>query len=373
MSEKLKKIEQSHTINRRIVLDARPVGVPKLSDFHLEEIDLPLATTGQVLLRTLYLSLDPYMRGRMNEGASYAPPVALDEVMVGATISQVLASLHPQFKAGDIVLSQNGWQDYAVAAGDSLRLLEPDMAHPTLALGVLGMPGFTAYMGLLEIGKPLAGETVVVAAASGAVGSAVGQIAKLQGCRAVGIAGGASKCHFVFETLGLNACIDHQRIDFPELLAAACPQGVDIYFESVGGAVFDTVLPLLNPQARIPVCGLISHYNDLPAPQDAPYITPKTLLPSLLKVASPALDRVPQLMQTILSKRIKMQGFIIFDDYRARFPEFHSQMSTWLDSGQVKYCEDIVDGLENAPQAFIGLLAGKNFGKLIIRVANPTP
>ncbi len=337
------------SINRRIVLKSRPVGPPASEDFLLEETAMPVPTAGQVLLRTLYLSLDPYMRGRMSDASSYAEPVAINAVMIGGTVSRVEASLHPDYNSGDLVLSFNGWQDYAVSDGTGLTRLDPSMQQPSLALGALGMPGFTAYMGLLDIGQPKAGETVVVAAASGAVGSVVGQIAKLNGCRVVGVAGGAKKCRSVVEELGFDACIDHHGADFDQQLATACPNGIDVYFENVGGKVFDAVLPLLNPAARIPVCGLIAHYNDTALPNGP--------------------DRLGLLTRTLLIKRIKMQGFIIFDDYGHRYGEFYNQMSTWINEGKIIFREDIVDGLENAPQAFIGLLKGENFGKLIIRVA----
>ena len=339
-----------NTINRRIVLASRPVGAPKPSDFRLEENALAAPAAGQLLLRTLYLSLDPYMRGRMSDAPSYAAPVALGEVMVGGTVSRVETSQHPDFKPGDLVLGYTGWQSHALSDGQGLTKLDPSMAQPSLALGVLGMPGFTATMGLLDIGQPKAGETVVVGAASGAVGSVVGQIAKLKGCRVVGIAGGADKCRYVIDELGFNECVDHRAADFGQHLAAACPNGIDVYFESVGGAVFDAVLPLLNAKARIPVCGLIAHYND-------------TTLP-------PGPDRLGLLTRTLLTKRIKMQGFIIFDDYADRYGEFVAQMSAWLKAGKIKYREDVVDGLENAPQALIGLLEGQNFGKRVVRVAN---
>jgi len=270
--------------------------------------------------------------------------------MVGGTVSRVAASQHPDFNVGDWVLGYDGWQDYALSDGSGLRNLGPHLPHPSRLLGVLGMPGFTAYMGLLDIGQPQAGETLVVAAASGAVGSVVGQIGKLKGCRVVGVAGGAEKCRYVVEELGFDACLDHRAPDFAEQLAAACPKGIDIYYENVGGAVFDAVLPLLNTKARIPVCGIIAHYN-------------ATGLP-----AGP--DRLPLLEGLILRKRIRMQGFIIFDDYGSRFDEFLQQMSSWVEQGKIKFREDIVDGLEQAPQAFIGLLQGKNFGKLVIRVAD---
>jgi hypothetical protein len=290
------------------------------------------------------------MRGRMSDGPSYAPPVAIGKTMVGSTVSAIEASNHPDFKIGDIVLGNSGWQDYAISNGADLRKLEAGLFHASLSLGVLGMPGFTAYMGLLDIGQPQAGETVVVAAASGAVGSVVGQIAKLKGCHVVGIAGGVDKCNYVVNELGFDACIDHYDTKFTQQLTTACPNGIDVYFESVGGAVFNAVLPLLNTKARIPVCGLMAHYND-------------TAL-----AAGP--DRLGLLMRTILTKRIKMQGFIIFDDYRDRYDEFFQQMSLWVQAGDIKFREDIVDGLENSPQAFMGLLAGNNFGKLVIRVAS---
>ena len=340
----------SKSVNRKIVLTSRPVGAPTLENFRLEESITPVPSDGQILLRTLYLSLDPYMRGRMSDAPSYAPPVEIGTEMIGGTVSRVEKSLHPDYHAGDLVLSFNGWQDYALSDGTGLTNLDPHMPRPSLALGVLGMPGFTAYMGLLDIGQPKAGDTVVVAAASGAVGSVVGQIAKLKGCRVVGIAGGAEKCRFVTEELGFDACIDHRSADLDKQLSMACPKGIDVYFESVGGKVFDAVLPLLNPAARIPVCGLIAHYND-------------TALP-----AGP--DRLGLLTRTLLTKRIKMQGFIIFDDYGHLYGEFFSQMSAWLKEGKIKFREDLVNGLENAPQAFIGLFEGKNFGKLVIRVVH---
>ncbi|WP_426115335.1 NADP-dependent oxidoreductase [Massilia sp. PWRC2] len=335
--------------NRSIVLQQRPHGAPDAATFSLTETALPAPQEGQLLLRTVLLSLDPYMRGRISDAPSYAAPVAVGAVMVGATVARVVASRHAGFAVGQLVLSYSGWQDYALSDGTGLTVLADD-GHAVRALGVLGMPGFTAYMGLLDIGQPAAGETVVVAAASGAVGSLVGQIARLKGARVVGIAGGADKCRYVVDELGFDACIDHRAADFAAQLAAACPAGIDVYFENVGGAVFDAVLPLLNSKARVPVCGQIANYN-------------ATALP-----AGP--DRLGLLTRTILTKRIRMQGFIIFDDYGARFGEFHAQMSAWLRDGKIKFREDIVDGLENAPQAFSGLLEGKNFGKLVIRLAS---
>lgn len=338
-----------HPINHRIVLGARPHGAPKAGDFRIETDRVPSPGPGQVLLRTLYLSLDPYMRGRMSDAPSYAAPVSLGDVMVGGTVSRVEASHHGDFAVGDRVLGYTGWQEYALSDGKGLTALRRGDPNPSRALGVLGMPGFTAYMGLLDIGRPVAGETVVVAAASGAVGSVVGQVARIKGCTVVGIAGGADKCRYVVEELGFDRCIDHSADDLPGRLAAACPKGIDVYFESVGGAVFDAVLPLLNTGARIPVCGLIAAYNatDLP----------------------PGPDRLGLLVGTLLRKRIRMQGFIIFDDYGSRWSEFADAMGEWVQAGRVKVREDIVVGLENAPDAFIGLLEGRNFGKLVVQVA----
>jgi NADPH-dependent curcumin reductase CurA len=339
---------QNALISRRIVLASRPVGAPTVNNFRTEEARLPAPATGQLLLRTLYLSLDPYMRGRMSDGPSYAAPVALGEVMVGGTVSRVEVSRHPDFAPGDVVLGQSGWQTRALSDGSHLIKLDASLEHPSLALGVLGMPGFTATMGLLDIGQPQPGETVVVAAASGAVGAVVGQIAKIKGCRVVGIAGGAEKCGYVVGELGFDACIDHRCADFKQRLAQECPRGIDVYFENVGGAVFDAVLPLLNSRARIPLCGLIAHYNDVALPGGP--------------------DRLGLLTRTLLVKRIRMQGFIIYDDYGHRYGEFFAQMSDWLKAGKIKFREDVVDGLDSAPQAFIGLLEGRNFGKLIVRI-----
>jgi len=340
----------SSFINRRIVLASRPLGAPTFSNFRLETQAVPVSAEGQMLLRTVYLSLDPYMRGRMSDAPSYAPPVEVGGVMVGSTVSRVEASHHSDFAVGDWVLSQSGWQDYAISDGKGVFKLSAQLAHPSQALGALGMPGFTATMGLLEIGQPKAGETVVVGAATGAVGSVVGQIAKLKGCRAVGVAGGAEKCRYAVEELGFDACLDHRDPALKELLAQACPKGIDVYFESVGGVVFDAVLPLLNTRARIPLCGMIAHYNDSELPVDR--------------------DRTAQVMGTFLKRRVRVQGFIIFDDYGSRFGEFQLQMSAWLAAGKIKVREDVVDGLEHAPEAFIGLLQGKNFGKLVIRVSD---
>jgi NADPH-dependent curcumin reductase CurA len=337
--------------HRRIVLAARPNGEPKDEDFRLESVDVPSPGEDQVLLRTIYLSLDPYMRGRMNAGPSYAAPVEVGLVMEGGTVSEVVESRSPRFVPGDMVLGYTGWQEYAVAAANSLQKLDPARASVSTALGVMGMPGMTAYTGLLNIGRPKPAETVVVAAASGAVGSVVGQIAKIKGCRAVGIAGGKDKCDFVVNELGFDACIDHYIASFPQSLKAACPEGVDVYFENVGGRVFNAVLPLMNPFGRVPVCGLIAQYS--------------------ATGLSPGIDRVPALMGAILVKRLTFQGFIV-SDFAAQKADFETDMIGWLRAGKVKYREDVVEGLENAVTAFQGLLKGRNFGKLLVRLA-PDP
>jgi len=342
----------SKATNRRIVLASRPVGAPVASDFRMETEPLPSPNEGQMLLRTVYLSLDPYMRGRMSDAPSYAPPVSIGGLMVGATVSRVEISDVPGFAVGDWVLSQNGWQDYAISDGSGVLNLGAHPARPSYALGVLGMPGFTAYMGLLDIGQPQPGETVVVAAATGAVGSVVGQIAKLKDRRVVGIAGGTEKCRYAVEELGLDACLDHRSRKLKEELAEACPKGIDVYYENVGGVVFDAVLPLLNARARIPLCGVIANYNGDPAAESK--------------------LRISQVMSTLLRRRIRVQGFIIFEDYRSHFGEFQKQMKEWFEAGKIKYREDIVSGLENAPEAFMGLLQGKNFGKLVVGVATET-
>ncbi|MBC3617554.1 NADP-dependent oxidoreductase [Vibrio metschnikovii] len=341
----------TQTINRQIVLASRPHGAPTDSNFRLQHVAKPTPAQGEVLLRTIYLSLDPYMRGRMSDAKSYAQPVAIDDVMVGGTVCQVETSHHPDFTVGEWVLAYTGWQDYAISNGEGILKLGRDPITPSYALGVMGMPGFTAYMGLLDIGQPKAGETLVVAAATGPVGATVGQIGKIKGCRVVGIAGGEEKCRYAKQVLGFDECLDHKADDFAQQLAQACPQGIDVYYENVGGKVFDAVLPLLNTSARVPVCGLVSQYN-------------ATALPT-------GPDRLPLLMGTLLTKRIRMQGFIIFDDYGDRYSEFAHQMSQWLSQGKIHYREQIIAGLDNAPQTFIGLLEGKNFGKVVIEVNQP--
>jgi len=334
---------------RRIVLASRPHGRPTAENFRLEETAMPPLPPGGLLLRVLYLSLDPYMRGRMDDRKSYVKPVGVGEVMAGEGVCAVLASDRPGYAAGDIVLAPTGWRTHAAWTGATLRKLDPAAAPITTGLGVLGMPGFTAYAGLYLIGKPKAGETVVVAAASGPVGSLVGQLAKIAGARAVGIAGGAEKCRYITDELGFDAAIDHRAPDFAARLAAACPNGIDIYFENVGGAVWQAVLPLLNAFARVPVCGLIAQYNAT-GPASGP-------------------DLLPATMRAVLTKSLTLRGFINYEFAAEHYPAFLQTVSAGLAAGRIRYREDITEGLENAPDAFIGLLDGKNFGKALVRVS----
>jgi hypothetical protein len=301
-----------------------------------------------MLLRTRYLSLDPYMRGRMSDAPSYVAPVEIGAPMAGQTVSVVEASNVEGFEVGELVLARAGWQDYAVVGAKQVVKIAKDIPQLSYALGVLGMPGLTAYVGLLDIGQPQPGETVAVAAATGAVGSLVGQIAKIKGCRVVGIAGGREKCDYAVETLGFDACLDHREPELAARLSVACPKGIDVYFENVGGAVLGAVMPLLTVGARIPVCGLIAWYN--------------------LEKLPAGVDRAPQFLLAVLRQRLKVQGFIIFDHF-ARQGAFLQEMSGWLKEGRVKYREEFIDGLEQAPQGLMGMLRGENFGKLIVRVS----
>ena len=338
----------SQTNARQIVLAARPQGKPQLSDFRLEETAIPTPGSGEVLLRVEYLSLDPYMRGRMEDRKSYAPPTPLGGVMPGESVATVVASRHSAYSEGDVVLAHTGWRTHALSDRDNLRQLDPAVAPVTTGLGVLGMPGFTAYGGLRVIGKPKPGETVTVAAASGPVGSLVGQLARISDARAVGIAGGPEKCAFVKNELGFDAVIDHHAADFPSQLRSVCPKGIDVYFENVGGAVWQAVLPLLNNFARVPVCGLIAHYNE----------------------AGPGagLNLLPATMLSILSKSLTLRGFINYEFAAEHFATFLREVTAGIAAGRIRYREDFVDGLEQAPAAFIGMLEGHNFGKLIVRV-----
>lgn len=333
---------------QRIVLASRPDGHPTLDNFRLETFEPDAAGEGQVQLRTLYLSLDPYMRGRMSDAKSYAEPVAIGGVMQGETLCEVIGSRHPGFKAGDVVRAHTGWRTHAVMDGDAVTPVRTFGAPVTTALGVLGMPGFTAYSGMKLIGQPKPKETVVVAAASGPVGSLVGQLARLAGARAVGIAGGPGKCAYVRDELGFDACLDHRDANLGAALAAACPRGIDVYFENVGGRIWDLVFPLLNQYARVPVCGLIAQY-------------------SVADTSGP--DRLPALMSAVLRRSILLRGFINYEFARDHYDAFQQELGPCVARGEIKYREDIVDGFANAPEAFLGMLSGKNFGKLIIRVA----
>lgn len=334
--------------NRRFVLASRPVGAPTLENFRLEEVEKPLPQKGEVLLRTIYLSLDPYMRGRMSDRPSYAKHVELDEIMVGTTVCKVEESLHPDYQKVDWVLGNSGWQDYALSDGSDLTLLDEKFSRHSYALGIQGMLGFTAHVGLLDIGKPKEGDTLVVAAATGAVGSAVGRIGKLKGYKVVGFAGGLEKCKYAKDVLGFDAYLHHRSEGFATQLKQVCSNGIDIYFENVGGKVFDSVLPLLNVGARIPAFGLISMYNATEMPNGP--------------------DQMSRPMAIIIIKRIKVQGFIVFDHYGPRFDQFTQEMSGWLKTGQILYREHLVEGVEKAPHAFIDMLEGQNFGKGVIKV-----
>ena len=334
--------------NQRVVLASRPEGAPTVDNFRLETVLAAEPKDGEVLIKTLYLSLDPYMRMRMRDADSYADPVGIGEVMFGGIVGRVLASKRKRFAEGDLVTGYTGWQSLAVTSDPTLMRLPRDMPQPSLALSVLGMPGFTAHYGLLNLGKPQPGNTVVVGAATGAVGSVVGQIAKLKGCRAVGIAGGADKCAYAVQELGFDACVDHRSDHFASDLKTACPGGIDIYFENVGGELLRAVLPLLNDFARMPLCGVIAWYNG-----------DRSARPLLAAEVLPAL----------LVKRVQMEGFVIIDQYEKHYAGFAQDMQSWVQQGKIKLREDIHEGLDKAPLAFIGLLEGENFGKSLVRVA----
>jgi hypothetical protein len=341
------RMKASMTTNRQITLVARPVGFPKETDFRLVEAPVPTPGPGQFLVRSLYLSVDPYMRGRMNAAKSYAPPVELGGVMVGGVVGQVVESHHPRFAAGEIVEGYFGWQQYAVSDGAGVRKVDPSLAPVSTALGVLGMPGLTAYFGLLEIGKPQPGETVVVSGAAGAVGSLVGQIAKIQGCHVVGIAGTDEKVRYVVEELGFDSAFNYKSArNYRAKLKALCPQGIDVYFDNVGGAITDAVITLINVRARLVICGQISQYN-LERPEMG-----------------------PRWLWALIAKQARAEGFLVFQ-FADRFEEGIRQMAQWLKEGKLKYRENIIAGLENAPRAFIGMLTGENIGKQLVQVATP--
>lgn len=337
----------------QIRLAQRPEGEPDDRTYAVTHDEVPSPADGQVLLRVVYLSLDPYMRGRMSAAESYADPVEIGDVLVGGTVCEVVESRHPDYAPGDMVLSYSGWQTHALSDGSGLRKLDPSVVPVSTALGVLGMPGFTAYAGLLEIGRPKAGETVVVAAATGPVGSAVGQIAKIKGARAVGIAGGPEKCAALIKQFGFDVAVDHRSPTFAEDLKAAVPDGIDVYFENVGGPVAREVFKRMNLYGRIPVCGLVADYNATSRPEGP--------------------DRLPGFMGLVLRKSLTVRGFIQSEFVRSHGRDFVRDMSGWVADGSVRYREDVVDGLENAPEAFRGLLSGRNFGKLLVRVGeDPT-
>ncbi|MER6973390.1 NADP-dependent oxidoreductase [Nocardioides sp. NPDC000445] len=334
--------------NTQILLRARPVGEPTAEDFSIVASEVPSPAEGEVLLRTKFLSLDPYMRGRMSDAPSYAAPTTLGDVLPGATVAEVVESRDPSRQVGDVVLAYGGWQAFSVAPAQHTRRLDPSVAPVSTALGVLGMPGFTAYAGLTQIGQPKPGETVVVAAATGPVGATVGQIAKILGCRAVGIAGGPEKVAHLTE-LGFDAALDHRAPDFKEQLKAAVADGIDVYFENVGGHVWNAVLPRLNKFARVPVCGIVAHYNDTSAPEGP--------------------DRAPGLMRQVLNKSLLIRGFIQTEFVRDHEQKFLAEATGWLAEGRLRYREDITEGLENAPAAFNRMLRGQNFGKTVIKVS----
>jgi NADPH-dependent curcumin reductase CurA len=333
------------TVNRQITLASRPVGVPKVSDFHLVYSPLPAPAADEVLVRSVYLSLDPYMRGRMSDVESYARPVAIGEVMTGAAVASVVASENPSFRVGDVVAGMLGWQEYAVAQGRDLRKLDPSLAPISTALGVLGMPGLTAFFGLLDVCDPRRGETVVVSAAAGAVGMLVGQIARIKGCRVVGVAGSDAKISWLLDELGFDAAFNYKTSpDFRSKLQDLCPDGIDVYFDNVGGAITDAVLSQINTKARVAVCGQISQYN----------------------LEQPEMG--PRWLGQLIVKQAKVQGFLV-SGYAERFADGLEQLARWLKQGKLKYREDVAQGIEAAPQAFIGMLQGQNQGKQLVQIS----
>jgi hypothetical protein len=335
------------SVNRRIVLAARPVGMPKPSDFKVETVPVPEPGAGQVLVRNLWMSVDPYMRGRMSDRKSYAPPFEVGKPMEGRAIGQVVQSKHPTLKEGAFVSSMQGWREYFVSAGEGMNPVDPALPLSSY-LGVLGIPGFTGWYGLKQIGKPKSGETLVVSGAAGATGSLVVQMGKILGCRVVGTAGTDVKCAYLTGELGADAALNYKMAgDLFDALRQACPHGIDIYFENVGGPLLDMVLRQVNPFARIPLCGMISQYN-----LDPP-------------------DPGPRYLFSLIGNRVLMQGFII-SDHLSLYPEFLAEVGGWLKSGRIKREETIVEGIENAAKAFLGLFSGDNVGKMIVRLA-PDP
>ncbi len=333
--------------NQRFLLASRPAEMPSSENFQLESVPLPEPADGEILVKVLYLSVDPYMRGRMKDAASYAAPVAIGGLMTGGGVGRVMASRNPRFEVGQIVVGETGWQTHCVTDGKAFRKVDPTLAPISTSLGILGMPGLTAYFGLLDLGKPKAGETVLVSGAAGAVGSLVGQIAKIQGCRAVGVAGADDKIAWLTGELGFDAAFNYKTVepkDYRSTLAALCPQGIDVYFDNVGGPITDAVFPLINQRARIAICGQIHHYNDAKAAEG------------------------PRHLFHLIVKRARVEGFLVFD-YAERFKEGLTQMAQWLREGKLHYRERIYEGIEKMPQAFIGMLSGENTGKMLVKVA----
>jgi hypothetical protein len=337
-------MSQNSTVRRSVVLRRRPDGEPLPEDFELRQDAVPAPAAGEVVTRTIWLSIDPYMRGRLREQQTYAVAIQIGEVMTGETVGEVIASADPRFAPGDIVVGPRGWQTHCVAPGSQVVKLDRHGAPLSAYLGVLGMPGATAYRGISEICRPQPGETVVVSAASGAVGSVAGQLAKRAGARVVGIAGGAEKCLYVQDSLGFDDCVDHRTMDLRRELAAACPNGIDGYFENVGGTVQAAVFDLLNPFARVAMCGMVSQYNAAQFPPG----------PNL---------------GFVVGKRVLIQGFIV-SDKPEKLAEWRALAAPWVADGSLVYREDVVDGLDSAPEALIGILGGRNFGKLLVRVGD---
>ena len=332
-------------VNRQITLAARPRGFPKESDFQLVSSPIGAPRDGECLVQVIYLSVDPYMRGRLRDVKSYAPPVEIGQVMVGRVVGRVLESRHDGYREGDVVFGDLGWQEYAVAKGQALVRIDPQTAPISTALGVLGMPGLTAYFGLLDICRPQSGETVVVSAAAGAVGSTVGQIAKIKGCRVVGVAGSDEKVRYVTQDLGFDAAFNYKTVDdYSAVLQELCPRGIDVYFDNVGGAITDAVFPLLNVKARVAICGQISQYNL----EDQ--------------------EMGPRLLWHLIVKRAKAEGFLVMD-YAARREEGLRKLREWVRGRKIKYRERIAEGIENAPRAFMEMLSGRNIGKQLVRVS----
>lgn len=329
--------------NAQFRLAARPIGLPKRTDWSYVDEEVPPLQDGELLVKVLYLSLDPAMRGWMNDVRSYMPPVAIGEVMRALGAGQVVDSKNPAFRAGEYVSGTFGVQRYAVSSGKQVTKLDPSLAPLPVLIGALGMPGMTAYFGLLDIGKPKPGETVVVSGAAGAVGMIAGQIAKIKGCRAVGIAGGPAKCEYLVRELGFDAAIDYKSSDVRQGLATHCPNGIDIYFDNVGGEILEAALARIRLGARVLICGAISQYNNTSAP------------------------RGPSNYLSLLVNRASMTGFLVFD-YFARYPEAQKEMASWMAEGKLKSREDIVTGLENFPEAFLKLFRGENTGKLVLQV-----